>query len=236
MACPRAQALQASQVESWCREESSPTARKTMWNLVRELFRQGESEAGLVWWLREEDRVLGRLLLARDGGGLRVGFLRLPWEGAWSGSLRRLVEAACKDARRRGAAFVEVPEEALELDPPAALGERLAELGFVEQPPVCTWHVRRLRTARPTCATLPEGAEVDGDEARWVPRTLTPERLSLGLEALASHGVQLVVLEWPGEARPGGLGPDWHLEEELLPRRWRLALNGDGVTAEGPST
>lgn len=221
MAAPRVASLAAAEVEVWCREEKSSTARKTVWNQVRGLFKEGASEPALLWWLREEGRILGRLLLAREDKGLRVGLLRLPWEGAWSGSLRRLVEAVEAEARRRGVSFLRLPQEALDRLPPA-LEHRLKDLGFLEEPGVCHWHLRRTALAGKAEGSLPEGAELDGDEGRWAPGQLDAATLEAGLSALAAHGALDLWLEWPHAHQILAPPAHWTLVEERRPRSWRL--------------
>lgn len=223
MAAPRALALKEAEVEAWCREEKSPTARKTVWNLVRGLCREGVSEPGLLWWLKEDGRVLGRLLLAREEDGLRAGLLRLPWDGAWSGSLRRLMEAAGQDARRRGLRFLRIPDEALDRLPPA-FAPRIADLGFREEemPSIC--HLRRTATVPPSTDEIPLGAAVDGDEGHWSPTGDEVRDLPRSLSALAAHGVVDLWLTWPLEEALVGTPPGWVLVEEGRHRSWRLEL------------
>jgi hypothetical protein len=219
------------EVEAWCRPGGG-AARQACLKELKALFASGASDPSLLWWLREEERVLARLLLLREEEGLAVGRLDLPWTGAWRGCLRRLLQALRHDLAGTGAVFVELGSELLppEAPPAAALEPELGALGFLPQGGRRHLVLRRRVMARPVTGPPPAGAALDGDAAFWQPAR-SPTGLAAGLELLAAHGARLVTLEWPvAEADPGPLPAGWQVEEDRVLRswRWRLAQAGEG--------
>lgn len=233
----RIQSLLLEDLPAWSRCESNPTRRKSCLNELKGLFQSGASEPGLLWWAREEEGVLARLLLVRDEGGLAAGQLELPWQGAWRGLLRRLLGRVLVILERQGATSLEIGEEALagqRLSLPE-LGRELEALGFRPSPPRALARLRRTRTAtRGPQANLPAGAELDGDDGAIWRLAGLPGREELGgeLGSLAAFGVLRLRLEWTGRADElaDRLPADWVAEACWARQAWRRPLGGgDGA-------
>lgn len=240
---PEARPLGLGDLAAWCREAGGPTARKSRHNELKALFQSGAGEPGLLWWLREDGRVLGRLLLLWEGDGLAAGELVLPWQGSWRGVLKRLLEGVAMGMRRRGAAFLRLGEEALAEEAGGrvsriTLGRELLALGFLPEPPRVVARLERTRTAPPGLVPpLPAGAEPDGADGGVWRLAAAPllDELERGLAALAAHGARELRLEWPGGPLDLAalLPPDWVLRELRAPLAWRLSLGGKGETTNG---
>ncbi len=227
----RIHSLRHEDLPAWSRCEPNPTRRKACLNELKSLFQSGASSVGLLWWAREDENVLARLLLVREPDGVSAGLLELPWNGAWRGLLRRVLERVTYILERQGHTRLEIGEEALagQRVPLDELGRELLVQGFELTPPRAVVRLRRTRTAPADVGgSLPAGAELDGDDGGvWRLESLPPSaELAAGLAALAGQGALELRLEWPGDPAelPEPPAPDWQRLEGRIRRAWARPL------------
>ncbi|MFA7329702.1 MAG: hypothetical protein WC326_01385 [Candidatus Delongbacteria bacterium] len=238
----RIHSLRHEDLPAWSRCEPNPTRRKACLNELKALFQSGASSVGLLWWAREDENVLARLLLVREPGGVCAGLLELPWSGAWRGLLRRVLERVTYILERQGHTRLEIGEEALagQRVPLEELGRELLGQGFQPTPSRAVVRLRRTRTASAELAgTLPAGAELDGDDGGvWRLESLPPAaELAAGLAALAAQGALELRLEWPGDPAelPEPPAADWQRLEGRIRRAWSRPLARPQAEAPTPA-
>lgn len=191
--------LLAGEEDAWCAGDRGRRRQERV--ELKSLERSGRFRPEDAWWIREEERLLGRALLLRDGAHRELARLELPWDGAWRSLARRLLAAMGEALDREGVAtLVWRPLESGA--PGAAALEPLAlEAGFAVGEPVAALRLESLPPAGEARDEPAWESPVDGGDGVRLAGAWTGARLELALDNDGGAELQLeggdAAADWP---------------------------------------